>query len=60
MTSLPPLNQLNALTRQGISFLTTLDSLLDEEYQALQERQIDQLQALVEKKTTALQQARRE
>ena len=56
MTSLPPLNQLNALTRQGISFLTTLDTLLDQEYQALQERKIDQLQLLVEKKTTALQQ----
>ena len=54
MSNLPPLNELNALTRQGITFLNTLDSLLDQEYQALQERDLEQLQALVEQKTTAL------
>ena len=54
MSNLPPLNQLNALTHQGITFLNTLDSLLDQEYQALQERNLEQLQALVEQKTAAL------
>lgn len=56
MTNLPPLDQLNALTRQGIGFLTTLNQLLDAEFSALQERDIEQLQALVQQKTEALQQ----
>ena len=56
MTSLPSLDQLNALTRQGIDLLTTLDQLLDAEFTALQERDIEQLQTLVQQKTDALQQ----
>ena len=56
MSSLPPLDQLNALTRQGIAFLGTLDSLLDEEYQALQQRSLEQMQTLVEQKTDVLRQ----
>lgn len=56
MNSLPPLEQLNALTRQGIGFLTTLNQLLDAEFSALQEREIEQLQALVQQKTDTLQQ----
>ena len=56
MTQLPPLDQINALTTQGIAFLSTLNNLLDLEYQALQQRSIEQLQELVEQKTDALQQ----
>lgn len=51
---LPPLEQINALTSQGISFLTTLNELLDAEYQALQQRDVAQLQTLVEQKTAVL------
>ena len=54
MTQLPPLEQINALTTQGIAFLDTLNDLLDQEYQALQQRNIEQLQELVEQKTEAL------
>ncbi|BBB25138.1 flagella synthesis protein FlgN [Amphritea japonica] len=56
MTQLPPLEHINALTTQGIAFLDTLNSLLDQEYEALQQRNIEQLQELVEQKTEALQQ----
>lgn len=56
MTQLPPLEHINALTSQGVVFLSTLNNLLDEEYQALQQRNLEQLQALVEQKTEALQQ----
>lgn len=55
MTALPPLDQINALTAQGITFLTTLNQLLDAEYLALQHRDVNQLQELVEKKTATLQ-----
>lgn len=51
---LPPLEQINALTTQGIAFLTTLNELLDAEYQALQQREVEQLQTLVENKTAVL------
>lgn len=56
MTQLPPLEHINALTSQGVVFLGTLNNLLDQEYQALQQRNLEQLQALVEQKTEALQQ----
>ncbi|WP_290705591.1 flagella synthesis protein FlgN [Amphritea sp.] len=56
MTQLPPLEHINALTSQGVVFLGTLKNLLDQEYQALQQRNLEQLQALVEQKTEALQQ----
>lgn len=56
MTQLPPLEHINALTSQGVVFLGTLKNLLDLEYQALQQRNLEQLQALVEQKTEALQQ----
>ncbi|MDO6564530.1 flagellar protein FlgN [Amphritea sp. 1_MG-2023] len=56
MTALPPLDQINALTSQGISFLSTLNELLDAEHLALQQRDITQLQSLVEQKTATLQQ----
>lgn len=56
MTGLPSLDQLNALTRQGIGFLTTLNQLLDAELDALEQRDIEQLQTLVQQKTDALQQ----
>ncbi|WP_372598401.1 flagella synthesis protein FlgN [Amphritea sp.] len=56
MTPLPSLDQINALTTQGITFLTTLSELLDAEYQALQQRSIEQLQELVGQKTDTLQQ----
>ncbi len=55
MTALPPPDQINALTTQGITFLTTLHDLLEEEYVALQQRDISLLQALIEKKTETLQ-----
>lgn len=54
MTLLPPLKDINALTSQGIDFLGTLNDLLEQEYKALQQRNITQLQELVEQKTTAL------
>ncbi|SER08326.1 FlgN protein [Amphritea atlantica] len=56
MSAQPPLDQINALTTQGITFLTALSELLDAEYQALQQRNIEHLQELVEKKTDILQQ----
>jgi flagella synthesis protein FlgN len=56
VTQLPPLEHINALTSQGVVFLSTLKNLLDQEYQALQQRNLEQLQALVEQKTEALQQ----
>ena len=56
MSAQPPLDQINALTTQGITFLTALCELLDAEYQALQQRNIEHLQELVEKKTDILQQ----
>jgi flagella synthesis protein FlgN len=56
VTQLPPLEHINALTSQGVVFLGTLNNLLDQEYQALQQRNLEQLQALVEQKTEALQQ----
>lgn len=55
-TNLPPLDQINALTTQGIGFLTTLNELLDAEYHALQQRDVAELQTLVEQKTAVLQQ----
>lgn len=54
MTSLPLINQLNALTVQGISFLTTLDHLLEKEFEALNDRDIKALQQLVQDKTETL------
>ena len=56
MTQLPPLEHINALTSQGVVFLSTLKNLLDQEYQALQQRNLEQLQVLVEQKTAVLQQ----
>ncbi|WP_428035640.1 flagella synthesis protein FlgN [Amphritea sp.] len=54
MNALPPLDQINALTTQGITFLTTLNDLLDAEYLALQQRDVSLLQELIEKKTATL------
>lgn len=54
MTTLPPLDQLNALTRQGVTLLGTLETLLDQEHEALGQRDITQLQQLVDQKTQAL------
>ncbi|WP_164549048.1 flagella synthesis protein FlgN [Amphritea opalescens] len=51
---LPSLDQINALTLQGITLLTTLNELLDAEYKALQQREVEQLQTLVDNKTAVL------
>ncbi|WP_299198932.1 flagellar protein FlgN [uncultured Amphritea sp.] len=56
MTALPPLDKINALTTQGITFLTALNDFLEAEYIALQQRDVGLLQELIEKKTETLQQ----
>lgn len=54
MPILPSLDQLNTLTLQGVDLLRTLENLLDEELNALTQRDIQRLQQLVEQKTDAL------
>ena len=54
MQTIPPLDQLNALTTQGTELLDTLEKLLDQEVDALTQRNIDQLQQLVTQKTEAM------
>ncbi|MEH6579738.1 MAG: flagellar protein FlgN [Amphritea sp.] len=54
MPTLLPLDQLNALTNQGSVLLDTLEKLLDQELDALTQRNIDQLQRLVTQKTEAM------
>lgn len=56
MPSLPPLEQLNALTHQGVVLLDTLEILLEQEFEALNQRNIEQLQQLIVQKTDALTQ----
>lgn len=54
MSSLPPFEPLNALTHQGVLLLETLEKLLEQEFDALNQRNIDQLQQLIVQKTDAL------
>lgn len=56
MSSLPPFEPLNALTHQGVLLLDTLEKLLEQEFDALNQRNIDQLQQLIVQKTDALTQ----
>jgi len=50
------MEQLNALTHQGVLLLNTLENLLEQEFEALNQRNIDQLQQLIAQKTDALTQ----
>ncbi len=48
------LNELNTLNQQGIAVISQLSVLLDQEYTALSERNVEQIQGTIQQKTEAL------